>query len=96
VDGGLWAAVFVCGLWIVGTHAMTWNDYQGFALSLSLHAAIGVSIDTAHELGHKTDRFERWLARITLAPVAYGHFFVEHNRGHYVRVATPSDPASAP
>jgi alkane 1-monooxygenase len=95
VDGGLWAAVFVCGLWIVGTHAMTWNDYQGFALPVSLHAAIGVSIDTAHELGRKTDRFERWLARITLAPVAYGHFFVEHNRGRYVRVATPSDPASA-
>jgi alkane 1-monooxygenase len=25
----------------------------------------------------------------------YGHFFVEHNRGHHVRVATPEDPASA-
>ncbi len=24
----------------------------------------------------------------------YGHFFVEHNRGHHVRVATPDDPAS--
>ena len=56
---------------------------------------LGVSINTAHELGHKTDGFERWLAKITLAPVAYGHFFVEHNRGHHVRVATPPDPASA-
>jgi hypothetical protein len=93
VDGGLWAAVFVCGLWIVGTHAITWHDYLAFALSL--HSAIGVSINTAHELGHKTDRFERRLARITLAPVAYGHFFVEHNRGHHVRVATPPDPAGA-
>jgi alkane 1-monooxygenase len=55
----------------------------------------GISINTAHELGHKTDGFERWLAKITLAPVAYGHFFVEHNRGHHVRVATPADPASA-
>jgi alkane 1-monooxygenase len=30
-----------------------------------------------------------------LAPSGYGHFFVEHNRGHQVRVATPEDPASA-
>ena len=27
--------------------------------------------------------------------MAYGHFFVEHNRGHHARVATPADPASA-
>ncbi|AXL49453.1 alkane 1-monooxygenase [Paraburkholderia caffeinilytica] len=84
---------FLGALWIVGTHALTWYDYLGFALSLG--AATGVSINTAHELGHKTDGFERWLAKITLAPVAYGHFFVEHNRGHHVRVATPPDPASA-
>ncbi|RYJ05232.1 MAG: alkane 1-monooxygenase, partial [Actinomycetales bacterium] len=24
----------------------------------------------------------------------YGHFYIEHNRGHHVRVATPEDPAS--
>ena len=84
---------FFGAVWIVGTHALAWYDYLGFALSLG--AATGVSINTAHELGHKTDPFERWLAKITLAPVAYGHFFVEHNRGHHVRVATPPDPASA-
>jgi alkane 1-monooxygenase len=28
--------------------------------------------------------------------VCYGHFFVEHVRGHHVRVATPDDPATAP
>ena len=85
-------AFFMC-VWIVGTHALAWYDYVGFALSLG--AATGISINTAHELGHKTDRFERWLAKITLAPVAYGHFYVEHNRGHHVRVATAEDPASA-
>ncbi|RKU01320.1 alkane 1-monooxygenase [Burkholderia sp. Nafp2/4-1b] len=85
-------AFFIC-VWIVGTHALAWYDYVGFALSLG--AATGISINTAHELGHKTSRFERWLAKVTLAPVAYGHFFVEHNRGHHVRVATPEDPASA-
>lgn len=85
-------AFFMC-VWIVGTHALAWYDYVGFALSLG--TATGISINTAHELGHKTSRFERWLAKVTLAPVAYGHFFVEHNRGHHVRVATAEDPASA-
>ncbi|WP_321808047.1 alkane 1-monooxygenase [Burkholderia sp. BCC1993] len=85
-------AFFMC-VRIVGTHALAWYDYVGFALSLG--AATGISINTAHELGHKTSRFERWLAKVTLAPVAYGHFFVEHNRGHHVRVATAEDPASA-
>ncbi|AOJ61901.1 alkane 1-monooxygenase [Burkholderia ubonensis] len=84
---------FFAGVWIVGTHTLAWYDYVGFALSVG--AATGISINTAHELGHKTSRFERRLAKITLAPVAYGHFFVEHNRGHHVRVATAEDPASA-
>jgi alkane 1-monooxygenase len=47
------------------------------------------------ELGHKTNSLERWLAKITLAPVAYGHFFIEHNKGHHKNVATPEDPASS-
>jgi alkane 1-monooxygenase len=38
---------------------------------------------------------ERWLSKIALAPTGYGHFYVEHNRGHHTRVATPDDPASA-
>jgi alkane 1-monooxygenase len=32
---------------------------------------------------------------VLLVSVCYGHFTVEHNRGHHVRVATPEDPASA-
>jgi alkane 1-monooxygenase len=55
----------------------------------------GVAINTAHELGHKKEHLERWFARIALAPCGYGHFFIEHNRGHHVRVATPDDPASS-
>lgn len=34
-------------------------------------------------------------SKVTLAQTGYGHFFVEHNRCHHVRVATPEDPASA-
>jgi alkane 1-monooxygenase len=62
---------------------------------LSVGVLGGVGINTAHELGHKKDSLERWLSKITLAQTWYGHFYIEHNRGHHVRVATPEDPASA-
>ncbi len=55
----------------------------------------GLAINTGHELGHKNSRLEKWLAKIVLAVAAYGHFSVEHNRGHHRDVSTPSDPASA-
>lgn len=64
-------------------------------LVLSVGGINGVAINTAHELGHKQPLWERRLALLALAPVAYGHFHVEHNRGHHRRVATPEDPASA-
>jgi alkane 1-monooxygenase len=85
--------VFVWGTWMAVNGGLLWYEWLG--LMISIGGVSGVSINTAHELGHKTDPFERWLAKITLAPVAYGHFYVEHNRGHHVRVATPPDPASA-
>ncbi|WP_181312291.1 fatty acid desaturase [Nocardioides campestrisoli] len=65
------------------------------ALSISIGCIGGIGINTAHELGHKKESHERWLSKIALAQVAYGHFYIEHNRGHHVRVATPEDPASS-
>lgn len=65
----------------------------GLALTIGLVGGIG--INTAHELGHKKIEWERWLSRIVLAQSFYGHFYVEHNKGHHVRVATPEDPASS-
>ena len=64
-------------------------------MAVSLGVLNGVAINTAHEMGHKKEHMERWFARIALAPSCYGHFFIEHNRGHHVRVATPEDPASS-
>ncbi|WP_310530222.1 fatty acid desaturase [Nocardioides sp.] len=64
-------------------------------LSLTIGVIGGIGINTAHELGHKREAGERWLSKIALAQVAYGHFYIEHNRGHHVRVATPEDPASS-
>jgi len=68
-------------------------DKIGLATGMGMVA--GIAINTAHELGHKKEEHERWFARIALAQAFYGHFFIEHNRGHHVRVATPEDPASS-
>ena len=86
-------AVWVWGLALIAHGGLSLFEQLGLAVSIG--GVTGTSINTAHELGHKTSPFERWLAKIALAPVAYGHFFVEHNRGHHVRVATFEDPASA-
>ncbi|MFL6059664.1 MAG: alkane 1-monooxygenase, partial [Marmoricola sp.] len=68
-------------------------DKVGLAISIGVIGGIG--INTAHELGHKREANERWLSKIALAQSFYGHFYIEHNRGHHVRVATPEDPASS-
>ena len=65
------------------------------ASPISIGCIGGIGINTAHELGHKKESHERWLSKIALAQSFYGHFYIEHNRGHHVRVATPEDPASS-
>ncbi len=55
----------------------------------------GVGITIAHELGHKTTKLERFLSKVLLVQVCYGHFYIEHNRGHHIHVATPNDPATS-
>lgn len=82
------------GFWLIADHGgLGVVDKIGIALTLG--TMNGIAINTAHELGHKKEHAERWLAKIALAPTGYGHFFIEHNRGHHVRVATPDDPASS-
>ena len=85
--------ITIIGAWLAVYGNLAWWELIGMAWSVG--AINGVGINTAHELGHKKEKLERWLARITLAPVAYGHFYVEHNKGHHKNVATPEDPASS-
>jgi alkane 1-monooxygenase len=82
------------GAWLVGAGGVGGFDAVLFTLSVGL-ATGGVGITIAHELGHKRPALDRLLSRVLLVSVSYGHFTVEHNRGHHVRVATPEDPASA-
>ncbi len=77
----------------LGVAELATIDKIGIAVSIGCIGGIG--INTAHELGHKKEANERWLSKIALAQSFYGHFYIEHNRGHHVRVATPEDPASS-
>ncbi|KIQ16847.1 alkane 1-monooxygenase [Rhodococcus sp. MEB064] len=79
--------------WLGLENGLSMASKIGLALTIGLVGGIG--INTAHELGHKKIEWERWLSRIVLAQSFYGHFYVEHNKGHHVRVATPEDPASS-
>ncbi|GAA1029424.1 MULTISPECIES: fatty acid desaturase [Amycolatopsis] len=84
---------FVFAFWLIARGELSVVDKIGLAISIGCIGGIG--INTAHELGHKKESHERWLSKIALAQSFYGHFYIEHNRGHHVRVATPEDPASS-
>ncbi|WP_116203592.1 fatty acid desaturase [Amycolatopsis circi] len=86
-------AGFIVGAWMLARGELSVGGKIGLAITLGTVA--GIAINTAHELGHKREDTERWAAKIALAQCFYGHFYIEHNRGHHVRVATPEDPASS-
>ena len=95
-------ASVILGAYLFTAKDLSWLGFEGglawwakLGVALSVGVLGGVGINTAHEMGHKKENLERWLAKITLAQTFYGHFYIEHNRGHHVRVATPEDPASA-
>ena len=83
----------IWGAWLVAQGGLSTFEYVG--LILSVGAVNGLAINTGHELSHKRDTLGRWMAKLTLAPTAYGHFYTEHVRGHHKNVATPEDPASS-
>src|SRR3954471_7456642 len=82
---------FACWMWSSGDLTLV----ESIGLMLTMGVVGGIAINTAHELGHKRANSEKWLSRVALAQTGYGHFFIEHNRGHHVKVATPEDPASS-
>lgn len=83
-------------LFLQQLHAGNWGttEYWGHLLSLGIVMGAG-GINVAHELGHRSKKFEQLMAKLLLLPSLYMHFFIEHNRGHHKNVATPEDPATA-
>ncbi|MDC0664225.1 alkane 1-monooxygenase [Marinobacter sp. SS21] len=86
-------ALTFMGAWLASRKKTPMSDRIG--LTLTVGAVNGIGINTAHELGHKTNKLNKLLAMAALAPTAYTHFVVEHNYGHHKNVATPEDPASS-
>ena len=86
-------AALLASAWWVSTQSMSLLEIVTLALSLGI--VNGLALNTGHELGHKKETFDRWMAKLVLAVVGYGHFFIEHNKGHHRDVATPKDPATS-
>jgi len=82
--------------WLVyclGHYTFSTLEYTGLLLSTMTVNSSGINI--AHELGHKKDSWNRFWAKLNLLTVCYMHFYIEHNRGHHLRVATLEDPATS-
>lgn len=79
--------------WFIATQNLPWWSY--LVLSLGAGFTSGGAILLGHELGHKAARLDRIAAQVVNGLVGYGHFCIEHNRGHHVNVATPEDCVSA-
>jgi alkane 1-monooxygenase len=88
----MWACI-IFSAWFVATQPLPLHGVLAVVLSTGMMG--GFCINVGHELGHKRTVLEQTLAKLVLAPTCYGHFYVEHNRGHHRHVATPGDPASA-
>jgi alkane 1-monooxygenase len=84
----LWAC------YVVSLQHFTTVEYIGFLMGTMIVTG-GVGITVAHELGHKLNELDRITSQFLLLQVCYTHFYIEHNRGHHVHIATPQDPATS-
>jgi len=70
--------------------------WENIGMTLSVGVVIGtVSINVAHELGHRQAKAEQLMAKVLLTTALYTQFNIEHNRGHHLWVSTERDPSSA-
>ncbi len=88
-----WLAIIYVG-YTIATVDFSWFNILGASLSVGL--SNGLALVAGHELGHKVnDKGQVFAAKVILACSGYGHFFIEHNKGHHKDVATPEDPATS-
>ncbi|MAI24370.1 MAG: alkane 1-monooxygenase [Crocinitomicaceae bacterium] len=99
-DAMLYANIpIVFGLMVFFFVQVQTHDYAAYeAVGLLLSAGILLAtngINVAHELGHRASLLERLMSKLLYMPCLYMHFFIEHNFGHHMNVATPEDGATA-
>jgi len=87
-------SLIACYFYVITQMGVEWVELIGMTASVGI--ILGTNgINVAHELGHRHKRYEQWMGKALLLPSFYMHFFVEHNRGHHLRVSTPEDPATS-
>ena len=79
---------------------VTNTDHLSSLEKICLFLGVGLMNGTiglvyAHELIHRSSRFERFLGDVQLGMVLYGHYRSEHLLVHHRYVATPRDPVTA-
>lgn len=88
----LWIAVIFNCIFLC-TYSLSWLEW--LATVIATGSVLGFGLNVSHELGHKLGKIPRKIALFNTALGAYGHFSIEHNRGHHRHVSTPEDPASS-
>lgn len=87
-------ALFVFFVWGVSTQS--WGGWELLGRTLGMGMSCGVlAINIGHEMGHRRAASQRAFAQLLLWSSAYGHFYVEHNRGHHAQVGSHADPATS-
>ncbi|MEQ8360599.1 MAG: alkane 1-monooxygenase [Cytophagales bacterium] len=74
--------------------SLLWWETAGRISAFGILCGV-LGINVAHELGHRSSKFERFLSKSLLLTSLYMHFYIEHNRGHHKNVSTIEDPASS-
>ena len=88
----LWIAVIFNCIFLC-TYTLTAMEW--IATVITTGSVLGFGLNVSHELGHKLQTLPRKIALFNTSLGAYGHFSIEHNRGHHRHVSTPEDPASS-
>lgn len=88
----LQGATIAWACWIVGNGA-AW--YWLIPIFFFIGNSGGIAIITAHELIHRSNKFDNFMGGLMLSFFCYASFKVEHVRGHHVHVSTPEDASSS-
>ncbi len=92
---GIFQSVCLLSLFY-GIHSGLLNGIWIIAASVStgLNSALA-GLTSAHEMIHRKEKMFRLIGIWNLVTVNYGHFYIEHIKGHHKLVGTKKDPATA-
>lgn len=81
---------------LYGIHSGILTGPFAWLASISTGISSGIEgINSAHELIHRRQLVARMAGIWNLLLVNYGHFYIEHIRGHHKFIGTAQDPATA-